>query len=328
MPLLRALIPLLVAALAAPAAAAGARTSIFYYPWFGTPARDGGYLHWQQNGRQPPHDIASNFLPARGFYSSGDPAIVRAQLNEIATAGVDVVVTSWWGRGSIEDVRLPLVVAAARRAGLQVAAHVEPYPGRTPASLVDDARYLSRLGIREVYVYRTVDFRAEAWRAATDAVEGIRVYAHTGLVGFAAAAGFDGVYTYDVLLYGGSFFARYCSQARKAGLQCLPSVGPGYAASRATGDTRTKPRRRGRTYDAMWRAALVAGADGVTITSYNEWSEGTQIEPARALPGSRYLSFDGAYGLRGRRAQRAYLMRTACWTDVFARWLIGDPAVC
>ena len=328
MPLLRALIPLLAAALAAPAVASGARTSIFYYPWFGTPARDGAYLHWQQNGRQPPHDIASNFLPARGFYSSGDPKVVRAQMREIAAAGIDVVVTSWWGRGSTEDLRLPLVLARARAAGVAVAAHVEPYPGRTPATLVNDVTYLRGLGIREVYVYRTVDFTAEQWRAATDAVTGVRVYGHTGHVGFAAAARFDGVYTYDVLLYGGAFFARYCAQAHKVGLQCLPSVGPGYAASRATGDRRTKPRRRGRTYDAMWRSALRAGADGLTITSYNEWSEGTQIEPARSLPGSGYLSYDGAYGLRGRPARLAYLVRTACWTDVFSRWLVGDPAVC
>ena len=30
----------------------------------------------------------------------------------------------------------------------------------------------------------------------------------------------------------------------------------------------------------MWRAAIAARADRVTITSYNEWHEGTQIEPA------------------------------------------------
>ena len=33
----------------------------------------------------------------------------------------------------------------------------------------------------------------------------------------------------------------------------------------------------------MWKAAIRAGADRVTITSYNEWHEGTQIEPAHDL---------------------------------------------
>ena len=73
-------------------------------------------------------------------------------------------------------------------------------------------------------------------------------------------------------------------------LLCAPSVGPGYDARRGSGDPRVKPRRNGATYDAMWRAAIAAKADRVTITSFNEWHEGTQIEPAaprgpaRALP--------------------------------------------
>ena len=35
-------------------------TSIFYYPWYGTPKFDGSYLHWDQNGHVPPLDLASS----------------------------------------------------------------------------------------------------------------------------------------------------------------------------------------------------------------------------------------------------------------------------
>ena len=51
----------------------------------------------------------------------------------------------------------------------------------------------------------------------------------------------------------------------------------------------------------MWRGAIRAAADVVTITSYNEWHEGTQIEPAPAV-GAPYESYDGAYGLTGPRS--------------------------
>jgi hypothetical protein len=77
----------------------------------------------------------------------------------------------------------------------------------------------------------------------------------------------------------------------------------------------------------MWRAALGSGADNVTITSFNEWHEGTQIEPAVAgrRAGYRYLSYDGAWGLRGAAAEGAYLVRTRYWTDVFHRTLLLQP---
>ena len=140
----------------------------------------------------------------------------------------------------------------------------------------------------------------------------MRTFANTNLAGRAAAGGFDGLYTYDVLLFDGVLFPRLCGQARRLGLLCAPSVGPGYDARRATGDARVRPRGRGARYDSMWRGAVKARADLVTITSYNEWHEGTQIEPARQ--GRRgYQCYDGAWGLRGRAAETAYLGRTAYW---------------
>jgi hypothetical protein len=63
----------------------------------------------------------------------------------------------------------------------------------------------------------------------------------------------------------------------------------------------------------MWQSALRASPQLVTITSYNEWHEGTQIEPARATGG--YLTYDGAWGRKGTDAQRAYLDRTAYWVE-------------
>jgi glycoprotein endo-alpha-1,2-mannosidase len=314
----RALILLaLLALLGAGAARAEASTAIFYYPWYGSQARDGAYFHWRQHWRLAPFDIASNFYPLRGAYSSGDPRVIAAQTSEIAAAGVDELVTSWWGWGSLEDQRLPALLAAAKARGLRVAAHVEPYAGRTIESVGADIEHLRSLGITDFYVYRPDDFAADEWVRLLARLDGVRVFAQTAVPAFAANAGFDGVYTYDVLTYGAGAFRRLCTAAHRLKLLCAPSVGPGYVASRATGDRRTKPRRRGRTYDAMWRAALRAGADVVTITSYNEWSEGTQIEPASGDPPALgYLSYDGAYGLHGAAASRAYLTRTACWVAV------------
>jgi hypothetical protein len=295
--------------------------SIFYYPWYGTPAKDGGWVHWT---KPETTSFASNYFPARGLYSSSDAVVVQAQMREIAAAGIEEVVSSWWGWGSPEDQRLPLVLRAARAAGLSVAIHLEPYPERNVLSVQSDLEHLTSLGIRRFYVYHPFDISDSSWAALRESVPGIQLFAETALVGHAAASHFDGIYTYDILRYGSGAFGTLCQKAHRARLLCLPSVGPGFDASRATGDKRIKPRRDGKTYDSMWRAAIKAKPDGITITSYNEWHEGTQIEPARDTPPRSAAklgveSYEGAYGLHGRPAQRAYLTRTRFWVGAFSR---------
>jgi len=299
-----------------PAAAAGP-VAIFYYPWYGTPALDGDWQHWNQNGHRPPGDVYSRYYPAGGPYSSGQPSVVRRQMAQIAAAGVDEVIVSWWGIGSLEDRRLPLVLAAARRDHLEPAIHLEPYDGRSPASLVLDLQYLASLGIRDVYVYHPRDFAASDWvTVRAQAPASLRLFAGTERVGFAAAGAFDGFYTYDFVDFGGAKFVRLCNQARVLHLLCAPSVGPGYDGARAgEAPTALKGRHGGATYDHLWAAAIDADPDVVTITSYNEWGEGTQIEAAAPQPG--YRAYDGAWGLHGLAAENAYLARTAYWTARF-----------
>src|SRR5947199_2931 len=130
-----------------------------------------------------------------------------------------------------------------------------------PASAAADLLYLRSLGLRDIYIYSAKDFSTEDWSQLTRQPMGLRLFAQTSQVGFAARAGFAGFYTYDILLFDGSKFDRFCTQARAMGILCAPSVGPGYEASQATGDSRVKPRLFGETYDSMWRAALDAGAD-------------------------------------------------------------------
>jgi hypothetical protein len=318
--------------LVVPARALAGETSIFYYPWYGTPQLDGSYEHWDQGGHVPPFDLATSFYPARGPYSSSDPKVVGTQMREIAKAGIREVVSSWWGWGSIEDDRLPMIARMARSRGLQVAVQIEPYPGRTAATVEADIGHLRQLGISRFYVYHPFEVAEADWAPVLAGLSGAEVLAQTANVSRAAAAGFAGIYTYDIVEYGPGTFASMCARAHQAGLLCAPSVGPGYDALRATGDTKERPRRQGATYDAMWQAAIDAHADRVTITSYNEWHEGTQIEPAlttiprrlaahsktHASPVAQaYLTYDGAYGAHGKAAASAYLARTAFWTALY-----------
>jgi hypothetical protein len=296
--------------------ASASRVSIFYYPWYSTPVRDGKWAHWYVEYAGAPV-LSTPYFPARGLYSSSNAKVVAAQMREIAAAGVDTVIVSWWGFDSPEHERLQLVADSARQHGLAIAIHVEPYDDRTPARAADDiARLQKESGFADYFIYDADRDPAIAWAEALASLRGVvRTFGHTTLVGRAKASGFDGLYTYDVVTWNGSLFRRLCTQAHSAGLLCAPSVGPGYDARLATRGEAVRPRRHGATYDRMWKTAIRANADLVTITSYNEWQEGTQIEPARLQLGRP--SYERAWGKTGLAAQRAYLAATTGWAARF-----------
>src|SRR5581483_5534390 len=312
-----------------------AEVSIFFYPWYSVPGVDprAGWRHWEQNGHAPPADIGGNFYPADGVYSSLDPAVLARQARQMAASGVDTVVSSWWGQGSYEDWALPGVVSAVKAAGLHLAVHLEPYKGRTVATVASDLNYLRGLGITEVYVYQadTAGSAAE-WAPVVAANPGFRFFAETGdlasmlsgsFADYAATAGFDGIYTYDAVRYGAPEMAATCAAARQRRLLCSPSVAPGFDARRSGApQLGVVDAAGGARYDTLWRSALAAGADVVSVTSWNEWHEGTQIEPATpyCFPSDGYCSpgYEGVYGRTGTAAQTAYIGRTAQWAGDFA----------
>jgi hypothetical protein len=53
----------------------------------------------------------------------------------------------------------------------------------------------------------------------------------------------------------------------------------------------------GKTYRALWEEALKADSDWVMISTWNEWPEGTEIEPSLEL-GDQYLKITSEYAAR------------------------------
>jgi Glycosyl hydrolase family 99 len=324
-----------IVALAPRPATIPAEVSIFFYPWYSKPGVDlrAGWRHWEQNNHQPQSgDIGANFFPADGLYSSLDPKQLAKQARQMAASGVDTVVTSWWGRGAFEDWMLPDLVTAVRAAGLRLAIHFEPYKNRSFATVTADLAYFRSLGISDVYIYQADGWGPAAdWTPALASQPDMRFFAESGnrssmqsgsFADYARTAGFDGIYTYDGMNYGAAELAVICGAARQRRLLCSPSVAPGVDARRAGfPHWGVVPPANGERYDYLWRSALAAGADVVSITSWNEWHEGTQIEPAKpyCFPSDGYCSpgYEGAYGRTGPAAQTAYMDRTAEWARDF-----------
>ncbi|CAK9066775.1 unnamed protein product, partial [Durusdinium trenchii] len=137
---------------------------------------------------------------------------------------------------------------------------------------------------------------------------------------FLQEGGFDGAYTYFAAegFTPGSNIKSWKDVAmrfKKIGKIFVPSVGPGYDDTRIRPWNRHNVRQRkdGASYDRMWSAAVTSKPHAVSVTSYNEWGEGTQIEPAkkhRSWKGERYKSYDP-------HESTFYLKATRSWSKKF-----------
>lgn len=337
-------------------ASAPARNVVaFYYGWYGNPAFDGEWIHWNDArlGIRPPGDISSDYYPTLGAYSSRDPAVLRQHMRWLRQARVGVIALSWWGRET-SDAFVAQVLDAAKAAGIKVALHIEPVTGRTATTYQADVIRLvrkfgrhpafftttagspyARSGTPRALVFvwatavkdleRSETVTPDYWARANDAIRrktGALVVACPCGGGYAQAVTqgrFDGAYNYATLHLeeeGGFDWAR----SLPAGALYIPSVMPGNHADRIGYPQETRvPRRDGQEYDDQWTAALGTGItpDLVSITSFNEWHEGSSIEPARASyssGGRDYLDFLP-------RGATFYLDRTAYWVT---RLVSGD----
>ncbi len=197
---------------------------------------------------------------------------------------------------------------------IQVAFHIEPYKDRNPMTVKRDLQYIvekygshpalyrmdkhgSTKKLPLIYVYDSYHNPPHEWAAilqqgtsesirdttADCVVLGLLVeISHQNSI---ADGGFDGFYTYFAssgFSYGSNprNWLKLASFAKRNNLMFMPSVGPGYDDVRVRPWNRinTKSRHDGAYYKDMFKAAIAMGAKLISITSFNEWHEGTQIE--------------------------------------------------
>jgi hypothetical protein len=109
-----------------------------YYPWYGT----NPWRHWNQWQRVPPLDVAASSMPRLGPYDSLDVAVLEQHARWIVESGVGAINLSWWGQGSYEDLRIPIVMDVMRDHGVKVTFHLEPYSKLRAEQYASDIRYL------------------------------------------------------------------------------------------------------------------------------------------------------------------------------------------
>jgi hypothetical protein len=272
----------------------------FYYNWFD----ENSWLA----GKTPDRPLTS--------YVSRDRAAMARQIEQAKAAGIDAFVISWYGprvqdNQTETNFRAMLDEAAARGFRLAVdfevtspffgsPADVQAALGSLLATHCRHPAYLRSAGRPVIFFWRQQRFDISTWAAIRQAVDPQHgsVWIEEG-VDVASLAVFDGHHLYSVtwnpptdLGYTASKFGRLVRDyATSAGAPkvYVATVMPGYDDTRTgRGNAFAASREGGAYYERSWQAAIGSSPDWIIITSFNEWPEGTYIEPSQAY-GNRYL---------------------------------------
>ncbi|CAL1544518.1 unnamed protein product [Lymnaea stagnalis] len=268
----------------------------------------------------PPDDIGANFYPKLGPYSSSDPLIVEAHMKHIKFSGAGVLAVSWYppnqeaGNETAVDDLMMKILDAADQFGLKIVFHIEPFKNRSGKLFAEVIQYIiKKYGNHTAfyrknhkgrklplfYVYDSYQIDPKEWAEALK-IEGhytLRNSLYDGIfigllveynhLAHITNSGFDGFYTYfasNGFVYGSSWrnWPILANEAKNQGLIFVPSIGPGYLDTRVRpwNGQNTKLRLNGRYYKSAFKSALAVRPSFLTLTSFNEWHEGTQIEPA------------------------------------------------
>lgn len=272
-------------------------------------------------------DIGAAHYPEAGPYDSRDDALIRAQFALARAAGLDGFAVSWWGRESEEALGLAALFRHASAAGLVLAPYYETgelWPRGASGVTADLVSLLDRHGHERawlrvggdpvVFLYASHRLRPRVWDAvrARLVASGRRVF----LVADAPSPDwllerpdwlrrFDALHVYTPVVFQargrdvGGVYRRYADLAHAAGRPFVPAVAPGFDDRQVRTPGTLVDRADGATYDRSWQAARAVDPPWILVSSWNEWHEGSEIEPS-VEHGRRYLEATRAWADRFR----------------------------
>jgi glycoprotein endo-alpha-1,2-mannosidase len=191
---------------------------------------------------------------------------------------------------------------------IKIALHLEPYENRTIDSIYNDIvaiktnyfKYPSLFRINHypvMYFYDSYHISTSDWRTlfarlkqAKISIYAIGLLFQPSDISSLSESGFQGMYSYfpvDQYTFGSttSQWEEIRREAEAKGLEFFPSIGPGYQDDRIRpwNKLQTRHRDNGNYYVNYWNKVLSLGTRYVSITSFNEFGEGTQIEACHAM---------------------------------------------
>jgi hypothetical protein len=258
----------------------------FYYPWYRN--------NWFGNNNE-----AITNTPVLGYYDSGSSDIIKKHIQLAKNVAIDGLILSWWGKNTPTDSNIKKIVPLCESTGFKTSLYIENVNSlrdlETSLNYIETTYAHSSAFVRlnerpVIFLFSRVLEQVP--------VESIRLLDTKFAIinyGFKISNlnGFSGFHEY---LPPGQenkeIRQKYllASQiARKKNKLMAAPVMPGYDDQRLRKPGALTGRKSGRYYKDTWRAALNCRPDWILITSFNEWFEGTEIEPSTEY-GDLYLN--------------------------------------
>ncbi len=314
----------------------------FYYPWYGTrdgPGGAGRTVHWGRVDAANKDIQASTNYPTLGAYDSHDPKVIDQHCRWAKRAGIDTLIVSWWGHNSYCDRAMDKILDSCRQHGLTACIYYEsvPRPQTAESAANDIVKVLDKYGKHPAHLKvngKPVVFiygRTLQELGLTDWLKAIQIFnkkykggitAIGDQFSYGAARVFDGVHTYNTA---GSLRGQSPTAARKwaaetyqswvqladqAGKISTITVIPGYDDTKIRKPGLAVERYKTRLYRAQWEEAIKADPHWVLITSFNEWHEGSKIEPSAEYK-HEYLELTGKYAKQFKAKKRSVHQQSA-----------------
>ena len=254
----------------------------FFYPWF--PAA------WTQAGFDP----FTNYNPSLGFYDSQDDAVIDEQLNLASRAGLDAFIASWWGPGHHTDVAFQYILSRSERIespnpDLRWAVYYEQEGSAdpSPTEILSDLQYLADNAFSHPGYLKVNDKPVVfVWADAADGADMADRWAQ-------AADQFGGNIYVVLKVFPGyridpnqpdSWHQYAPAVAYDDQLPYSATISPGFWKR---GESPRLTRDPARFSSDLGQMAS-SGAFWHLITTWNEWGEGTSVEPAEEF-GETYI---------------------------------------
>ena len=268
------------------------------------------YYIWYQHSSW---NRAKTTYPSLGRYSSGDPKVIRRQIELAKKAGLSGFIVSWKSTHRLNR-RLTTLVRIADAEHFKLALIYEGLDfQRDPLSVnrveADLLYFLHRFGRKPAFDLegKPLVIWSGTWRFGRGAIAAVSHLVRPGMLLLASEKSVDGYRRLADLVDGNAYYwssvnpqvDRWAGEKldhmsesihHRGGLWIAPA-GPGFDA-REVGGHRIVPRLDGNTLRAEWRTALASTPDMIGVISWNEYSENSEIEPTTAF-GARYLNVVG-----------------------------------